>query len=140
MHLWSVLSSVFIYIALCITNWGTFFGRRPDELRVLWQRRNRKANSIPVCFFFAQLRPAYGELHCTLRSLLQVKWVVTEDKGPNGASGKAKFEQKLQVSLVVTLYQVRYSFERPKGKKKALLQEADVNHRVLGALYVFVNP
>ena len=37
---------------------------------------------------------------------LQVKWVPTEDRGPNGAEGKARFDPPLSISLIVTLYRV----------------------------------
>jgi hypothetical protein len=36
----------------------------------------------------------------------QVQWVVTEDRGPNGAKGKGKFKPAFSVGLVVTLYKV----------------------------------
>lgn len=36
----------------------------------------------------------------------KVHWVVSEDRGPNGASGKGKFQPAFSVGLVVTLYKV----------------------------------
>jgi hypothetical protein len=35
-----------------------------------------------------------------------VKWVATEDRGPNGATGKARFKPAFSVGLLVTLYKV----------------------------------
>jgi hypothetical protein len=68
-------TSEFEYIALeCKGTW------RPTLLKVMWFRNHRKVESIPV------------------------KWITSEDRGPNGASGKAKFKPTFSVGLVVTLY------------------------------------
>ena len=37
---------------------------------------------------------------------VQVQWIVSEDRGPNGASGKGKFKPAFSVGLLVTLYKV----------------------------------
>eukprot|EP00731_Ephydatia_muelleri_P016803 Em0009g1227a len=69
-------TSTFEYIELeCKGTW------RPDQLRVLWQRSNRKVTTVPV------------------------RWEAIEDRGPQGATGKAVFETKLEVALIITLYQ-----------------------------------
>ena len=69
-------TSTFEYIELeCKGTW------RPDQLRVLWQRNNRKVTTVPV------------------------RWEAIEDRGPQGATGKAIFETKLEVALIITLYQ-----------------------------------
>ena len=44
---------------------------------------------------------------------VQVKWVTSEDRGPNGASGKAKFKPSFSVGLVVTLYKVYTQYSCP---------------------------
>ncbi len=38
---------------------------------------------------------------------MQVKWLPTEDRGPNGADGKAMFDPIISVALIVSLYQVQ---------------------------------
>ena len=38
--------------------------------------------------------------------LLQVKWLPTEDRGPNGAVGKGTFDPSFAVALIVTVYGV----------------------------------
>ena len=43
---------------------------------------------------------------CVYHPIVQVQWVVTEDRGPNGAKGKGKFKPAFSVGLVVTLYKV----------------------------------
>ena len=37
---------------------------------------------------------------------MQVEWVCTEDRGPNGASGRAVFDPPIAAALIVTLYRV----------------------------------
>lgn len=68
-------TSTFEYIDMeCIGTW------RPDNLRVLWLRSHRRTQSI------------------------EVEWVCTEDRGPNGASGRAVFDPPIAAALIVTLY------------------------------------
>ncbi|CAI8056116.1 EH domain-binding protein 1, partial [Geodia barretti] len=85
-------TSEFEYIALeCKGTW------RPTLLKVVWFRNHRKVESIPV------------------------KWVTSEDRGPNGASGKAKFKPSFSVGLVVTLY---------KGKGRDRFEEKEYKYYV----------
>ena len=37
---------------------------------------------------------------------MQIPCIISEDRGPNGADGKATFNPPLSVSLIVTLYRV----------------------------------
>ena len=37
---------------------------------------------------------------------VQIKWEPTEDRGPNGAVGKATFDPSFAVALIVTIYGV----------------------------------
>ena len=38
--------------------------------------------------------------------ITQVEWVCTDDRGPNGATGRAVFDPPIAASLIVTLYKV----------------------------------
>ena len=57
--------------------------------------------------------PPWNSVHCSMDKVVmctllfvQVQWVVSEDRGPNGASGRAKFKPSFSVGLLVTLYKV----------------------------------
>lgn len=82
--------------------------RRPDQLRIVWQRNSRKVNTIPVCcicfLFELSLLKSFSKL------LKKVRWEAIEDRGTLGASGKALFDVKLEATLIITLYQVHDLF------------------------------
>ena len=46
----------------------------------------------------------YNTFHFCLT--LQVQWKPSEDRGPNGAEGRASFDPIISVALIVTLYRV----------------------------------
>jgi hypothetical protein len=68
-------NSTFEYIDLtCNGTW------RPEKLRIIWLRSQRRVQSS------------------------EIEFVVTEDRGPNGADGRAVFDPPISASLIVTLY------------------------------------
>ena len=73
------------------------FKRRPGNLRIIWLRSHRRVQSSDV---------SARQLKLYFDCPPQVEFVVTEDRGPNGADGRAVFDPPINASLIVTLYRV----------------------------------
>ncbi|XP_019856659.1 PREDICTED: EH domain-binding protein 1-like protein 1 isoform X3 [Amphimedon queenslandica] len=99
-------TSTFEYIDLtCNGTW------RPGSLRVIWLRSHRRVQSSDVEF------------------------VVTEDRGPNGADGRAVFDPPISASLIVTLYRDGKKQEFEEKEYKYYIENEDKNGKKILASF-----